>query len=101
MNGARMYQAIKLASEQADEAKRPVDVCTGELKTFDLKRKERKIEVKISQKLCVCEKALVFASSVFDKMAAGDQLILIKSRGGQLYYVIDTIRRIGDDSAEQ
>ena len=76
---------MKEAGVNANESKRPVNVCFGGVVSTS------PIKVSIDQKLTLGAKQLVLTQTIANTLQTGDTVVLIRMQGGQRYVVIDKV----------
>lgn len=77
---------IKRAAVDAVNAQAPCDIIEGQV------LKDNPLQVQINSKLIVSGKQILKSAAVSkEKLAVGDKLLVIRSAGGQKYYLIDKV----------
>lgn len=94
-------EIVKEASNQVNNSNMNIEILQGYIEKFDIKEKEKKILIRVNQKLVLSKEALIFSETAYGKMQEKDNVILIKCKGGQKYYVIDKVAVIDDSSNKQ
>lgn len=86
-----LLRAVKAAAREAIESDCPCDLCFGRVK-----KNEDEITVWLSDSVKLSDGYLLYASGLINaELSDGDVLVMIRARGGCLYYVIDVWCRDG------
>ena len=79
----KLTALIKKIAIDAIHASKPTTICFGDVVSVN------PLSIRISQLLTLSPSTLILTSTVKDKLAVGDEVILIRQQGGQKYLVLD------------
>lgn len=79
----KLTALIKKIAIDAINASKPTTVCFGNVTSIN------PLSVRINQLIELSSPTLIPTSAVKDKLAVGDEVILIRQQGGQKYLVLD------------
>jgi hypothetical protein len=79
----KLTALIKKVSLDAFHASKPTTVCFGNVVSVN------PLSVRINQLIVLSSATLIQTSTVKDKLAVGDEVIMIRQQGGQKYLVLD------------
>ena len=79
----KLTALIKKIAIDAIHASKPTTICFGDVVSLN------PLSIRISQLLTLSPSTLILTSTVKDKLAVGDEVILIRQQGGQKYLVLD------------
>ena len=79
----KLTALIKKVALDAFNASKPTAVCFGSVESTN------PISVRINQLIVLSPATLILTSTVKDKLAVGDEVIMIRQQGGQKYLVLD------------
>jgi hypothetical protein len=79
----KLTALIKKVALDAFHASKPTAICFGTVTATN------PLSIRISQLLELSSPTLIPTSAVKDKLAVGDEVILIRQQGGQKYLVLD------------
>ncbi len=87
LNASDLLIAIKKAAIDAVEASKPLDFCYGKVSSVS------PLKIKIEQKLTLGSAQLVLTETVSktSPLELGDEVILLKKKGGQKFLVLDKV----------
>lgn len=86
LNAHDLLKFIKKAAVEAVEASHPSDFCFG--KVLDISP----ITIKVEQKLTLSKAQLVMTETISKlPLAVGDEVVLLKKKGGQKYLIFDKV----------
>lgn len=95
-----LSEIIKEASNQMSASSVDMEITQGFVEKFDVSQKEKKILIRVSQKLVLSRESLIFSETAYNKIKENDNVIMIRRKGGQMYYVIDKVAVMNDSSNE-
>lgn len=79
----KLTALIKKIAIDAINSSKPTTVCFGNVTSVN------PLSIKINQLLELSSATLIPTSTVKDKLAVGDEVILLRQQGGQKYLVLD------------
>lgn len=79
----KLTALIKKIAMDALRASKPTTLCFGNVTSVN------PLSVRINQLIELSSATLIQTSTVKDKLAVGDEVILIRQQGGQKYLVLD------------
>ena len=79
----KLTALIKKIAIDAINASKPTTVCFGTVTAIN------PLSIRISQLIELSPATLIQTSAVKDKLAVGDEVIMIRQQGGQKYLVLD------------
>jgi hypothetical protein len=79
----KLTALIKKVALDAFHASKPTSICFGNVVSTN------PLSVRINQLIVLSSATLIPTSAVKDKLAVGDEVILIRQQGGQKYVVLD------------
>jgi hypothetical protein len=80
-----LLKAVKAAAHEAIESDCPCDLCFGRVK-----KNNDEISVWLTDSVRLSDSYLLYASGISKaELSDGDVLVMIRARGGCLYYAID------------
>ena len=79
----KLTALIKKVALDAFHASKPTNICFGSVESVN------PLSVRINQLIVLSSATLIPTSAVKDKLAVGDEVILIRQQGGQKYIVLD------------
>ena len=85
LNATDLLNAVKKAALDAVDASQPSDFCFGKVISIS------PIKVLVEQKLILSQAQLVLTETVAinSPLVVGDQVVLLKKKGGQKYLILD------------
>lgn len=92
-----MNDLIKQICIQVIESSYPTKIMSGSIEKIDLTLKKDKVVLKVSDKMLLTNKDLVFMPDL-QSYKEGDEVVLLRQSGGQMYYVIGKGEVIADDT---
>lgn len=79
----KLTALIKKIAIDAINASKPTTICFGNVTSIN------PLSIRINQLIELSSATLIQTSTVKDKLAVGDEVILIRQQGGQKYLVLD------------
>lgn len=80
-----LIRAIKKAATEAVEASQPMDFCFGKVTNTS------PLKVTVEQKMSLGSAQLLLTETVSKNLEIGDEVILLKKKGGQKYLILDRV----------
>lgn len=79
----KLTALIKKVAMDAFHASKPTSLCFGTVASVN------PLSIRINQLIVLSSATLIQTSTVKDKLAVGDEVIMIRQQGGQKYLVLD------------
>lgn len=79
----KLTALIKQIAIDAINASKPTTICFGDVTAIN------PLSIRINQLIELSSATLIQTTTVKDKLAVGDEVILIRQQGGQKYLVLD------------
>lgn len=87
-------EAIKMAAKFNEG----IEIVVGTVEEIDFERSERKIVIRISQKILIDNNSILFNSDIIESLSEGDVVIMLAEKDFQRFYVICRGQAVYDDT---